>query len=116
MAISRGEPAPYRRGAALLGLHVCRGRQLYRARLAHLRFPLFGLSAHLDQLCARRRDLRQLFRASLAVRCPLVPLRGDRAACLALSGLVPPAPPPSPHAAPPRLGPCRVVLLAYPTK
>src|SRR3546814_3195961 len=96
--------APHRRGATLLGLHVCRSRQLYRARLAHFRLSLFGLPAGVDQLCARRRDLRQFLRTSLVARYSLVLVRGDRAAVLALSGLVPPAPRPPPHAFARRLG------------
>src|SRR3546814_9175265 len=65
---------------------------------------LFGLPAGVDQLCARRRDLRQFLRTSLVARYSLVLVRGDRAAVLALSGLVPPAPRPPPHAFARRLG------------
>src|SRR3546814_6353473 len=78
VAISRGEPAAYRRGAALFGLHVCRGRQLYRARLAHLRFPLHPLSARLGDLGARDGDLCQFLCAPLAARHSLAALRGNR--------------------------------------
>src|SRR3546814_2108652 len=46
---------------------------------------LFGLPAGVDQLCARRRDLRQFLRTSLVARYSLVLVRGDRAAVLARS-------------------------------
>src|SRR3546814_10155544 len=82
--------------AALLGLYVCRGGQLYRARLAHLRFPLHPLSADVDELCAGRRHLYQFLCAPLATRHPLAALRRDGAALLALSDMVPPAAPPPP--------------------
>src|SRR3546814_11881121 len=72
---------------------------------------LFGLPAGVDQLCARRRDLRQFLRTSLVARYSLVLVRGDRAAVLALSGLVPPAPRPPPHAFARRLGSGRAVHL-----
>src|SRR3546814_123205 len=111
VAISRGEPAAYRRGAALFGLHVCRGRQLYRARLAHLRFPLHPLSARLGDLGARDGDLCQFLCAPLAARHSLAALRGNRATVLALSGMVSPAACPPPHAAARRLGPRRAVHL-----
>src|SRR3546814_9934375 len=101
----------YRRGAALFGLHVCRGRQLYRARLAHLRFPLHPLSARLGDLGARDGDLCQFLCAPLAARHSLAALRGNRATVLALSGMVSPAACPPPHAAARRLGPRPAVHL-----
>ena len=86
--LSRAQPAADRRGAAVLGLHVCGGGQLHRAHLAHLRHPLHGLSAAVDHLAAGGGDLCELLRPSLGDGHALGPVRGDGAAVPGAGGSI----------------------------
>ena len=67
------------RRAAVLGLHVCLDRQLYRAELAAVRFPLHASSAAVVGLSSGACDLREFLRAPLHARSSHCAVRGDGA-------------------------------------
>src|SRR5260221_1815985 len=74
--LSRSRVLAHRRRAVVLRIHVCLGRQLHRAFVAAVRFPLRSPSASVGAVCSVRRHLHSFLFPPLFRRHPPRSVRG----------------------------------------